>query len=98
MRIISDKTGKEYSSVEECLKAEELYDKQQKEKKERAEKLAKDKEVRRQEVIDAFTNYYKLYQRYIKDYGEFSIKIKNDTPDPCQNKTMFSELIKNFLL
>lgn len=38
MRIISEKTGKEYTSVEECVKAEKAYD-----EKIAAEKAAKEK-------------------------------------------------------
>lgn len=94
MRIISDKTGKEYTSVEECLKAEELYDKQQREKAEKAEKLAKEKEARQEAVKAAYENYRKLYKEYLKDYNALRLDFK----DTKNNDILFSELIKNFLL
>lgn len=45
MKIISEKTGKEYASVEECIKAEKAYD-----EKIAAEKAAKEKALAEQKA------------------------------------------------
>ena len=60
MRIISDITGKEYKTVDECLKAEEQYKLQKKaEEKARADhKKALDEAY--QKAIDACDEYLKL--------------------------------------
>ena len=65
MKILSDKTNKEYATVEECLAAEKAFDemvaKQQAEKekalaeqKAKEEKLAAERKARATEVEDAY--------------------------------------------
>ena len=78
MKIISELTNKEYSTVEECLKDEELY-KAKEEEKRKAEKLRlEEKEARkahlnelRTAADDAINNYQKALTEYNKKYGEF---------------------------
>ena len=60
MRIISDITGKEYKTVDECLKAEKEY-KLLKEEEEKAKKeLEKAKDEAYKKAIDACDEYLKL--------------------------------------
>ena len=78
MKIISELTNKEYSTVEECLKDEELY-KAKEEEKRKAEKLRlEEKEAYeahlnelRTAADDAINNYQKALTEYNKKYGEF---------------------------
>ena len=78
MKIISEFTNKEYPTVEECLKDEELY-KAKEEERRRAEKLRlEEKEAHKAHVNelrtaadDAIKNYQKALTEYSKKYGEF---------------------------
>ena len=77
MKIISEFTNKEYSTVEECLRDEEFY-KAKEEEKRKAEKLRlEEKEAHkahlnelRTAVDDAMNNYNKALAKYHKKYGE----------------------------
>lgn len=77
MKIISELTNKEYSTVEECLKDEELY-KAKEEEQRRAEKLRlEEKEAHkahlnelRTAADDAINNYQKALTEYSKKYGK----------------------------
>lgn len=77
MKIISELTNKEYSTVEECLKDEEYY-KAKEEEKRQAEKLRlEEKEAYeahlnelRTAVDDAMNSYNKALAKYHKKYGE----------------------------
>ena len=71
MRIISDKTGKEYSSVEECLKAEEAYEKEQAEVAAKVEAAKAERKQRAKEIEEAGNKYYELLNAFIKDYGSY---------------------------
>lgn len=51
MRIFSDITNKEYSTVEECVKAEEAYEKGMKAKQEKALALAKEKKEKEEKAL-----------------------------------------------
>ena len=76
MKIISEFTNKEYSTVEECLKDEEYY-KAKEEEKRKAEKLRlEEKETHkahlnelRTAANDAFNEYQKVVSEYNKKYG-----------------------------
>ena len=60
MRIISDITGKEYKTVDECLKAEKEYkEAKAKAEKEKAELQAK-KDAAYQKAMDACDEYLRL--------------------------------------
>lgn len=77
MKIISELTNKEYSTVEECLKDEEYY-KAKEEEKRKAEKLRlEEKEAHKAHVNElrttaenAFNDYQKALTEYTKKYGE----------------------------
>jgi len=79
MRIISDITGKEYKTVDECLKAEEQY-KLQKEAEEKARvdhKKALDEAY--QKAIDACDEYLKLAGIDMETNGNgYKVRIHSD--------------------
>ena len=60
MYIYSEKTKKKYDTVEECIKAEEEFDKAVKAEEERKEKLNTERKARAEEVKTAFTKAYEL--------------------------------------
>ena len=82
MKILSDKTNKEYATVEECLAAEKAFDemvaKQQAEKekalaekKAKEEKLAAERKARAIEIEAAYkasVESYKHYQELLKNF------------------------------
>ena len=82
MKIYSEKTNKQYATVEECLKAEEAFDKAEAEKKaakEKAlaekkakeEKLAAERKARAIEIEAAYkasVESYKHYQELLKSF------------------------------
>lgn len=79
MRIISDITGKEYKTVDECLKAEKEYkEAKAKAEKEKAELQAK-KDAAYQKAIDACDEYLKLcgIETHFDDNG-YRVKIHSD--------------------
>lgn len=80
MYIYSEKTKKRYDTVEECVEAEQEYEKAVKEEEERKAKLADERKVRAEEVKNAFKTAYDLLDAFTKDYGSFHFTIGNDTP------------------
>ena len=76
MKIISELTNKEYSTVEECLRDEEYY-KAKEEEKRKAEKLRlEEKEAHKADLNelrtaanDACNEYQKAISEYNKKYG-----------------------------
>lgn len=78
MKIISEFTNKEYSTVEECLRDEELY-KAKEEEKRQAEKLRLEEREAykvhlnelRTAADDALNAYRNALIEYKKKYGEF---------------------------
>ena len=88
MKIYSEKTRKEYPSVEDCLKAEKAFD--EKKSKEEAEKakLAETRKIRAKEVEDAYADikaaqkkYMELRNAFVKDYGSFHMTFSNSDPN-----------------
>lgn len=51
MKIYSEKTNKEYATVEECLKAEEAFDKAEAEKKAAKEKALIEKKAKEEKLV-----------------------------------------------
>ncbi len=78
MYIYSEKTKKRYDTVEECVKAEEEFDKAVAEEKEKKERLANERKERAKEVEDAFKNANDLLNKFIKDYGSFHATYTSD--------------------
>lgn len=84
MRIISDKTGKEYVSVEECLAAEKEYDEAIEAEKARKAALAEKRADRAKEVeaayhkvVEAQKDYHKVLASFCKDYGAFHMTLND---------------------
>lgn len=77
MKIISEITGLQYDTVEQCLDAEEKF-KAEYEARERAnEAFLKEKNVRREEIqnlrnkaLEARQEYLEKREKYFVDYGE----------------------------
>jgi len=89
MKIYSEKTKKEYLTVDECLAAEEEFDKQAALEKEKKEKIAAERKERAAEVEEAFKAiqeakkaYDKKLEAFIKDYGNFHLTIKTGEGNP----------------
>lgn len=78
MYIYSEKTKKRYGTVEECVKAEEEFDKAIAEEKEKKERLANERKERAKEVEEAFKNANDLLNKFIKDYGSFHTTYTSD--------------------
>ena len=76
MKIISEFTNKEYSTVEECIKDEEAY-KAKEEEKRKTEKLWLEEKKAHKDYVnklriaasDAFNEYQKAVSEYNKKYG-----------------------------
>lgn len=78
MIIYSEKTKKNYKSVEECVEAEAAFDKEKEEQRkaqetERAKHDEKEKAVRAayDKVQQAAEEYYALLKEYYRDYGDY---------------------------
>ena len=87
MKIISEKTGKTYETVDECVAAEAEFDKAVAAEKAKKEALAANRKDRATEVenaykasVEARKNYYKVLHDFIKDYGSFHMTF-NDRDD-----------------
>lgn len=84
MRIISDKTGKEYATVEECVAAEKEYDEAIEAEKARKAALAerradraKEVEAAYRKVVEAQKDYHKTLAAFCKDYGAFHMTLND---------------------
>ena len=89
MKILSEKTGKEYMTVEECIAAEKEFDEAVAAEKARKENLAKERKERAKEVEDAFKAileaqkaYNEKLDAFKKDYGSFHMTIKTGEDNP----------------
>lgn len=100
MRIISDITGKEYKTVEECLADEKKFEKKVKTEKEQKKELAKLVEKAEKEVDIQLKNY-ELAKEKVRDILDKSNKeadlvltaAEKDLKDAYNKKT---EAIKEF--
>lgn len=88
MVIYSEKTKKEYKSVDECVAAESTYDKKQEEKRLEAIRKAGKKNDREKAIREAYDkveqatkDYYKLLDEYYKDYGKVIYRTPFNTMD-----------------
>lgn len=97
MIIRSEKTGKEYATVDECLAAEKKYDEavsaQEKQKKLREEA----KEAKRLEVKAAKDKYYAARQEYIDKLDEFNREyFRREVIDDNELKNFLQYFLRNF--
>ena len=89
MTIISEKTGKTYETVEDCLADEKKFDLAVEEKENKKKELANTRKERAKEVEDAYKariNADRLYReklnKFIDDYGSFHMTINTEVEDP----------------
>ena len=89
MKILSEKTNKEYASVEECLAAEKEFDKQVALEKAKKEELANVRKERAKEVEDAYKaildaqkHYREVLNAFVKDYGSFHMTLRTGDGNP----------------
>ena len=75
MKIISEITGKEYSSVEDCICDERAFEAQKAEEKRLAEEKAKNRAQRAKEVDEAYKHWRTLVKEFCKDYGHYHTTI-----------------------
>lgn len=78
MKYVSDYTGEEYKSEQECAKAEKAYLEEQKKKEAEKKELAEQRKARAKEVEDAMKavqeaekKYRELLNEFIKDYHSY---------------------------
>lgn len=96
MKIYSEKTGKEYTTVDECLKAEKAYDDKIAEAKAKAEVKNSERASRAKEITDTYAKYIKLRNEFIKDYGSFHMTYTDkNCPDMFQT---FFDTFSNFMM
>lgn len=101
MKILSEKTNKEYASVEECLAAEKEFDKQVAFEKVKKEELANIRKDRAKEVEDAYKaileakkHYNELLNNFVKDYGSFHMTLHTGDGNPFD---LFNRFFDNWL-
>lgn len=89
MIITSEKTGKQYKTVEECVAAEKAYDKEQAEKKALEAKKNDERKARAKRVEEKFKIAAKAkaeadeeLRAFVKDYGSFHTTLTNENSTP----------------
>lgn len=89
MTIISEKTGKTYETVEDCLADEKKFDLAVEEKENKKKELANARKERAKEVEDAYHArleadrlYREKLNKFIDDYGSFHMTINTEVEDP----------------
>ena len=75
MKIYSEKTKKEYSTVDECLAAEKEFDDEN-------EKLRLEKEAKAAEKRDRAKEIEDAYMKYREDYGYFHMTYRDSEDVP----------------
>lgn len=102
MKIYSEKTNKEYATVDECLAAEKEYDAKVAAEKAKKEKLAAVRKERAAEVEDAYKailDAQKVYKEkldaFVKDYGSFHMSIKSGFNNPFDAFEVFDRFLFN---
>lgn len=101
MKIISEKTGLEYASVEECVNAEKEYDEKIAAEKAKKEALDSQRKNRAIEVEDAYKAvlaaqkaYKEKLNAFVKDYGSFHMTLKTGDGNPFDLfESFFDKLI-----
>ena len=89
MTIISEKTGKTYETVDECLADEKKFDIAVEEEENKKKELANARKERAKEVEDAYNSrleadrlYREKLNKFIDDYGSFHMTINTEVEDP----------------
>ena len=96
MKIISEKTNKEYDCVEACLADEAKFDKMREAEEQKKKELAATRKARAAEVEDAYKAildaqkaYREKLNNFIEDYGSFHMTVRKE------NNT-YSDLLDSF--
>lgn len=99
MIIISEKTGKEYETIDECLADEKKFDEEVALKEAKKQELANARKERAKEVEDAYKkrieadkNYRSLLNKFIDDYGSFHMTFDTELEDTFS----FFDFLDNF--
>jgi len=89
MTIISEKTGKTYETVEDCLADEKKFDLTVEKEENKKKELANTRKERAKEVEDAYNArleadrlYREKLNKFIDDYGSFHMTINTEVEDP----------------
>lgn len=89
MTIISEKTGKTYENVEDCLVDEKKFDLAVEEEENKKKELANTRKERAKEVEDAYNArleadrlYREKLNKFIDDYSSFHMTINTEVEDP----------------
>ena len=89
MKIYSEKTNKEYATVDECLAAEKEFDEALAAKKAAQELRATQRKERAAEVEDAYKAvleaekvYREKLNAFVEDYGSFHMTVKTGEGNP----------------
>jgi len=96
MKILSEKTNKYYTTVDECLAAEKAFDEAAAKKKAEEEKLNATRKERANEVenaykasIEANKHYRELLDAFVKDYGSFHMTVHTGNLNPFDSFSHF---------
>ena len=99
MTIMSEKTGKKYNTVEECLADEKRYDEKIAIEEAKKKELSNARKDRAKEVEDAYKkrieadkNYRTLLNKFIDDYGSFHMTLDTELEDSFS----FFDFLDNF--
>ena len=88
MKVISEKTGKTYSTVEECVEDEKKFDEEIAAEVAKRENLSKERKNRAKEVEEAYKArieadkiYREKLNKFVDDYGSFHMTIDTEVED-----------------
>ena len=89
MKILSEKTGEIYDSVEACQEAERLFDEAEARKEAERKAKADARKIRATEVEDAYKAvieakkaYKEKLDAFVKDYGSFHMTLHTGENNP----------------
>lgn len=96
MIITSEKTHKNYTTVEECIAAEKAFDEEQARKEEAQKQLQSERKARAEEIEaarnamnEAQNNYRKLVEAFVRDYKSYHTTIVSGKELPMLFKDWF---------
>ena len=100
MKIYSEKTGKEYATVDACIAAEQEYDEKVAKEKEEKEKAATERKERAAEVeaaykavLEANKEYRKKLNEFVDTYGSFHLTVRTGDDNPFN---LFDNIFNKF--
>ena len=98
MKIYSEKTCKNYKTVDECLEAEKKFDEAKAKKDKEKAELVEKRKVRAKEVEDAYSSvrdaekhYVELRNQFVKDFGSYHMTFSS-----CDCNNLFDKFWDNF--